>query len=131
MTERLSRDEYWEELDPDKLNLTKSDVVDFCERCIDEWKDNKVGNIKYIIAMEIMKAQIKMTPEPVLKLIWKKIILWFYDLTYKNAVANTKDTMLKEIRKLGSRIYRFSRYKYCVSRNEKQSFKKIIWNRKT
>ena len=42
MTERLSRDEYWEELDPDKLNLTKSDVVDFCERCIDEWKDNKV-----------------------------------------------------------------------------------------
>ena len=53
--------------------------------------------------MEIMKAQIKMTPEPVLKLIWKKIILWFYDLTYKNAVANTKDTMLKEIRKLGSR----------------------------
>ena len=51
--------------------------------------------------MEIMKAQVKMTPEPVLKLIWKKIVLWFYDLTYQNALANTKDTMLKEIRKIG------------------------------
>lgn len=101
MSDRLTRDEYWDELDPDKLNLSKSDVIDFCERCIDEWKQNRVGNIKYIIAMEIMKAQIKMTPEPVLKLIWKKIILWFYDLTYKNAVANTKDDMMKEIRKIG------------------------------
>ena len=103
MTERLSRDEYWEELDPDKLNLTKSDVVDFCERCIDEWKDNKVGNIKYIIAMEIMKAQIKMTPEPVLKLIWKKIILWFYDLTYQNAIQSD-DPIMKELKKLNERI---------------------------
>ena len=103
ITDRLTRDEYWDELDPDKLNLSKSDVIQFCERCINEWKENRVGNIKYIIAMEIMKAQIKMTPEPVLKLIWKKIILWFYDLTYKNAVANTKDTMLKDIRKIGQK----------------------------
>ena len=53
--------------------------------------------------MEIMKVQVRATPEPILKLIWKKIILWFYDLTYKNAVANTKDSMLKEIRKIGQK----------------------------
>ena len=103
MTDKLSREQYWDELDPDKLNLSKSDVVHFCEDCIDEWKKDRIANIKYIIAMEIMKAQVKMTPEPVLKLIWKKIVLWFYDLTYQNAIANTKDTMLKEIRKLGKK----------------------------
>jgi hypothetical protein len=101
MTKKLSKEQYWDELDPDKLNLSKSNVIDFCERCIEEWKNDRIANIKYIIAMEIMKAQIRMTPEPVLKIIWKKIVLWFYDLTYQNAVANTKDTMLKEIRKLG------------------------------
>ena len=53
--------------------------------------------------MEIMLAQIKMTPEKILKAIWKKIILWFYDLTYANALANTKDTMIKELRKIGNK----------------------------
>ena len=103
MNERLTRDEYWDELDPDKLNLSKSDVIQFCDSCLDEWKKDRIANIKYLIAMEIMKSQIKLTPEKVLKIIWKKIILWFYDLTYKNAVANTKDTMLKEIRKIGQK----------------------------
>jgi hypothetical protein len=51
--------------------------------------------------MEIMLAQIKMTPEFILKAIWKKIILWFYDLTYANALANTKDTMIRELKKIG------------------------------
>ncbi len=48
-----------------------------------------------------MLAQIKLTPEPVLKMIWKKITLWFYDLSYANTLANTKDTMIKELRKIG------------------------------
>jgi len=53
--------------------------------------------------MRIMLAQIKLTPEPILKAIWKKITLWFYDLTYHNALANTKETMFKELRKIGSK----------------------------
>ena len=99
--EKLKKNEYWYNLDPDKLNLSKADLLEFCHSCIDEWKNDKVGNFKYILAMEIMIAQIKLTPEVVLKIIWKKIVMWFYDLTYSNAIANTKDDMLKEIRKLG------------------------------
>ena len=51
--------------------------------------------------MTIMKTQVRLTPEPVLKAFWKKIMFWMYDLTFKNALANTKDTMLKELSKIG------------------------------
>ena len=29
------------EFDPDKLNLTKQDLLDFCDRMVIEWKKNK------------------------------------------------------------------------------------------
>jgi hypothetical protein len=103
VSEKLTKDEFWEELDPDKLNLEKQDLLNFCYSCLDEWKKNKIANFKYLLAMELMISSIKLTPENILKTIWKKIILWFYDLTYQNALANTKDNMLKEIRKIGSR----------------------------
>ena len=103
MNKKLTKDEFWEELDPDKLHLEKQDLLNFCYSCLDEWKKNKIANFKYLLAMELMISSIKLTPENILKTIWKKIILWFYDLTYQNALANTKDNMLKEIRKIGSR----------------------------
>ena len=62
------------EFDPDKLNLRKKDLVNFCDKCMDEWKKNKRDNFRYLLAMEIMKAQIKVTPDHVLKMIWGKII---------------------------------------------------------
>jgi len=100
---KLSKEEFWDSMDPDKLNLTKKDLLEFCNKVLDEWSENKVANIKYIIAIKIMIAQIRLTPEPILKAIWKKITLWFYDLTYHNALANTKETMFKELRKIGSK----------------------------
>tara|TARA_R110002110_G_scaffold94749_1_gene245344 strand:- start:40 stop:357 length:318 start_codon:yes stop_codon:yes gene_type:complete len=101
MTDKLSREEFWDEMDPDKLNLSKQDLVRFCHECVDEWNKNPISNLKYIIPMQIMIVQVKATPETVLKAFWKKIMFWMYDLTYKNAVSNTKDTMLKELRKIG------------------------------
>ena len=103
LKEKLSKEEFWDSMDPDKLNLTKKDLLEFCNKVLDEWSVNKVANIKYIIAIKIMIAQIRLTPEPILKAIWKKITLWFYDLTYANALANTKETMFKELRKIGSK----------------------------
>ena len=103
MSDKLTKSEYWDQLDPDKLNLEKQDLLNFCHACLDEWKKNKIANFKYLVAMELMISSIKLTPENILKTIWKKIILWFYDLTYQNALANTKDNMLKEIRKIGSK----------------------------
>ena len=98
---KLTKNEYLESLDPDNLNLEKKDLVKFCHKCIDEWKANKISNFKYIVAMELMIGAISCTPESVMKMIWKKILVWFWDLQYKNALAE-KESMLKELSKIGS-----------------------------
>ena len=88
------------EFDPDKLHLTKKDLLTFCDNCINEWKKNLRGNLRYIFAMEIMRAQISITPDKVLKMIWGKIINWFYDLNFENALHDPTDEMMKSFKKL-------------------------------
>jgi len=88
------------ELNPDKLNLTKADLVKFLDTCLDEWKKNKRANFKFIVAGSIMRAQVSITSEEVLKEIWGKIIQWFYDLNYNNAKADKTDKFFETIRKL-------------------------------
>ena len=98
---KLTKNEYLDSLDPDNLNLEKKDLINFCHQCIDEWKNNKVGNFKYIVAMELFISAVRLTPEDVMKTVWKKILVWFWDLQYKNALAE-KEGMLKKLRELGS-----------------------------
>ena len=98
---KLTKNEYLDSLDPDNLNLEKKDLINFCHQCIDEWKNNKVGNFKYIVAMELMIGAVRITPEDVMKTVWKKILVWFWELQYKNALAE-KEGMLKKLRELGS-----------------------------
>ena len=88
------------EFDPDKLNLTKKDLVSFCDKCMDEWKLNKRANFRYLLAMSIMRAQISITPDKVLKMIWCKIINWFYDLNFENALHDPTDEMMKSFKKI-------------------------------
>ena len=99
--EKQSKKEYLESLDPDNLNLEKKDLINFCHSCIDEWQKNKIANFKYILSMQLMIGAVKITPEDVMKEVWKKILNWFWDLQFKNALAE-KDGMLKELRELGS-----------------------------
>ena len=98
---KLTKNEYLDSLDPDNLNLEKSDLIDFCHSCIDEWKSNRISNFKYILAMELFISAVRITPEDVMKTVWKKILIWFYDLQYKNALAE-KEGMLKKLREIGS-----------------------------
>ena len=98
---KLTKDEYLDSLDPDNLNLSKKDLLDFCHSCIDEWKANRIGNFKFIVSMELIVAGVKITPEDVLKAVWKKILVWFWDLQFKNALAE-QNGMLKKLRELGS-----------------------------
>ena len=62
---------------------------------------NKIGNFKYIVAMELMIGAVKITPEEVMKTVWKKILIWFWDLQYKNALAENNG-MLRRLREIGS-----------------------------
>ena len=99
--QRLTRDEYLDQLDPDKLNLEKQDLLNFCHKCTEEWKKSRLSNFKYIVAIELIAAGVKCTPEDVLKAVWKKILVWFWDLQFKNALADN-ESMLKKLRELGS-----------------------------
>ena len=101
MEKKLTKDEYLDSLDPDNLNLEKSDLINFCHKCIEEWKANKISNFKYIIAMELMIGAVRVTPEDVMKKVWKKILVWFWDLQFQNALAS-EDEMLKKLREIGS-----------------------------
>ena len=98
---KLTKNEYLESLDPDNLNLEKSDLINFCHGCIAEWKKNKIANFKYILAMELMIGAVRITPEDVMKTVWKKILVWFWDLQYKNALAENEG-MLRRFREIGS-----------------------------
>ena len=98
---KLTKNEYLDSLDPDNLNLEKSDLINFCHGCVDEWKKNKIANFKYILAMELMIGAVRITPEDVMKTVWKKILVWFWDLQYKNALAD-EEGMLKKLREIGS-----------------------------
>ena len=98
---KLTKNEYLDSLDPDNLNLEKSDLIDFCHSCIDEWKSNRISNFKYILAMELFISAVRITPEDVMKTVWKKILVWFWDLQYKNALAEN-ESMLKKLREIGS-----------------------------
>ena len=51
--------------------------------------------------MELILAGIRVTPEDVLKAVWKKILVWFWDLQYKNALAD-HEGMLRKMREIGS-----------------------------
>ena len=99
--QRLTRDEYLDQLDPDKLNLEKQDLLNFCHKCTEEWKKSRLSNFKYIVAIELIAAGVKCTPEDVLKAVWKKILVWFWDLQYKNALAEN-ESMLKKLREIGT-----------------------------
>ena len=101
MEKKLTKNEYLDSLDPDNLNLEKKDLVDFCNKCIKEWRQNKIANFKYIAAMSLMIGAISVTPESVLKMVWKKILVWFWDLQFENALAE-KEGMLKRLRDIGS-----------------------------
>ena len=98
---KLTKSEYLESLDPDNLNLEKSDLINFCHGCISEWKNNKIANFKYILAMELIVSGVKLTNEEVLKAVWKKILVWFWDLQYSNALADDAG-MIRKLREIGS-----------------------------
>ena len=99
--DKIDNDEMLERFNPDKLNLQKDDLIIFCQSCIDEWRLNTRANLKYIVAMTLMKSAVSLTPEEVLKTVWNKILLWFNDLQWKTALAE-KDGMLKKLREIGS-----------------------------
>ncbi len=78
--------------EPDKLALSKKDILDFCDRVLEKWSKNPSKNSNNILAMNAVKTSVIWTEEESLKAIWNEIVSWTFDLLYENALAQGKDT---------------------------------------
>ena len=86
--------------DPDKLELSKSQILEFCDRVIKKWNQNPTKNANNIIAMNAVKTSIIWTDDKSLKAIWSEIISWTFDLLYENAMAQDDKEWTSVMKKL-------------------------------
>ena len=77
--------------EPDKLALTKKDILDFCDRVLEKWSKNPSKNTNNILAMNAVKTSIFWTDDESLKAIWSEILCWTFELLYENALAQGKE----------------------------------------
>jgi len=73
--------------DPDRLVLTKQEILEFCDRVLEKWNKNPTKNAKNILAMTAVKASVTWTDDDSLKAIWGEILNWTFELLYENAMA--------------------------------------------
>ena len=73
--------------DPDKLVLTKPEILEFCDRVLKKWDKNPVKNRNNILAMNAVKTSIIWTDDESLKAIWSEILAWTFELLYENAMS--------------------------------------------
>ena len=73
--------------DPDRLVLSKSQILDFCDRVLEKWNKKPTKNANNILAMNAVKTSIIWTDEDSLKAIWGEILNWTFELLYENALA--------------------------------------------
>ena len=77
--------------EPDKLALSKKDILDFCDRVLEKWGKNPTKNSNNILAMNAVKTSVIWTDDESLKAIWNEIVSWTFELLYENALAQGKD----------------------------------------
>lgn len=77
--------------DPDRLVLTKNEIIEFCDKVLEKWNKNPHKNANNILAMTAVKASIVWTDEDSLKAIWSEIISWVFELLYENALSQGKN----------------------------------------
>jgi hypothetical protein len=73
--------------DPDRLVLTKQEILEFCDRVLEKWNKNPTKNAKNILAMTAVKTSVTWTDDDSLKAIWGEILNWTFELLYENAMA--------------------------------------------
>ncbi len=79
-------------VDPDRLSLSKKDIIQFCDRVLERWQKEKTPSMaKNIAAMMGVKMAVYFTDEESLKAIWSEIVKWIYQLLYENAMAQAKE----------------------------------------
>ncbi len=78
------------EFDPDRLVLTKQEILEFCDGVLEKWKKKPKENAQNIFAMNTVRMSVLWTDEDALKAIWGEILKWAFVLMYKNAIAQAR-----------------------------------------
>lgn len=86
--------------DPDKLVLSKSEILDFCDRVLEKWNQNPQKNANNILAMTAVKTSVMCTDDDSLKAIWSEIMKWTFEILYENAMANDSEEWANVMKKL-------------------------------
>jgi len=73
--------------DPDKLVLSKQEILEFCDRVLEKWNKNPTKNAKNILAMTAVKTSVVWTDDESLRAIWGEILNWTFELLYENAMV--------------------------------------------
>ena len=73
--------------DPDRLVLSKNQILEFCDCVLEKWNKSPQKNANNILAMNAVKTSIFWTDEESLKAIWSEILHWTFELLYENALA--------------------------------------------
>jgi len=79
------------EFDPDRLVLTKQEILEFCDGVLKRWDKKPIENAQNIFAMNAVRMSVQWTDEDSLKAIWGEILKWAFALMYKNAIAQAKE----------------------------------------
>ncbi len=85
---------------PDQLGLTKSDILNFCDRVLEKWNKNSTLDPNHILAMTAVKTAVLWTDDESLKVIWNEIIGWTFELLYENTLSQNSDEWAIIMKKL-------------------------------
>jgi len=87
----VSKKKRKKESDPDRLVLTKQEIVEFCDKVLGKWNKNPKENAQNIMAMNAVRMSVLWTEEDQLKAIWAEILRWAFELLFKNAIAQARE----------------------------------------
>ena len=87
----ITKKKLQKEFDPDRLILTKQEILEFCDDVLEKWEKKPKENAQNIFAMNAVRMSVQWTDEDSLKAIWGEILKWAFALMYKNAIAQAKE----------------------------------------
>lgn len=77
-------------LDPDRMTLTKKDLLEYLDLLIRRWNKNKIANFKVIASALGMKGYIMVTDEETIRTLWNEILNGINELMMINAIARAR-----------------------------------------
>lgn len=82
------------------LNLTKKDILNVLDQVGNYWSQDRIGNAKRLISLNIFKGLIRMTSAGDIEDIWKIQLRFIDELRYQNTLIGDKRlNVLKIVKK--------------------------------